>query len=168
MQSEKLTYAKQSKRALRMQALASSLTKATKHIFNKRGFENGAIIQNWRLIAGSSIADISQPERIVHQKGHSNNATLYLRIQNSALSTEIQHLQPQILDRINTYFGFKAITSLKLIHRPITIIKTKNKPYPPINKQEKKCLDSELANIKDDDLRYALEKLGEAILKRSK
>ena len=168
MRSKKETYPKQEKRALRMEALASSLTKVTKHIYNKRGFANGAIIQNWSLIAGVAIANISQPQRLVYQKNESNNATLYLRVQNSALSTEIQHLQPQILERINTYFGYKAVTDLKLIHRPISNIKLPKRDIYPITKQEKEYLSAELADIKDDDLRFSLEKLGEAILRRSK
>jgi hypothetical protein len=43
------------------------------------------------------------------------DGTLTLKVQSSQ-ATRLQHLEPQLIERINGYFGYRAIARLRLLH----------------------------------------------------
>ena len=45
--------------------------------------------------------------------------TLHVRVGSGALALELQHLEPVVIERINTYFGYRAVERLKLVHGPL-------------------------------------------------
>ena len=53
----------------RMTAINTPLSKMIRQVFEKRGFLDGKIIQNWPLIAGKMLASLSLPERISFPRG---------------------------------------------------------------------------------------------------
>jgi hypothetical protein len=129
----------------------------------KRGFVQGEVIGRWREIIGPRLADHTSPEKLTFPQGERNGATLYVRVA-SGLALEIQHDQPNILDRINAYFGYRAVAGLKIIQAPVP------RPARAASPQRRKLRDEEIAAIKkevantqDDDLRNALEKLGRSL-----
>ena len=77
---------------------------------------------------------------------------------------EMQYSAPQILDRINTYLGFKAITGLKLQQNMTAAITPSSKNMRPITAKTQEPITlkdpSLVENINDDDLKQALIDLG--------
>ena len=148
-------------------ALASSLAATTKSIFGKRGFADGAILRDWAMIAGEHLAAHSQPEKIAYSKGV-DSGSLHLRIDSGAMATEMQHLQPLLIERINGYFGFKAIDRVKIIQGPLPARDIKQALSPrALEAKEESGLAESLMDIDDDDLRKALQTLGRAVIGRS-
>ncbi len=148
-------------------ALASSLAATTKSIFGKRGFADGAILRDWAMIAGEHLAAHSQPEQITYSKGVDSGA-LHLRIDSGAMATEMQHLQPLLIERINGYFGFKAVDRVKIIQGPLP--ERDDKPaWSPrtLETGEESGLAESLIDVDDDDLRKALQTLGRAVIGRT-
>ena len=148
-------------------ALAASLASATSDIFRKRGFADGAILKDWPTIAGEHLARHTQPEKITHPKAQGSGGTLYLTIENGSVALELQHLEPLLIERINGFFGFKAVEKLKITQGPLP----KSKERPPWRPRElapgeETGLAESLINVDDDDLRLALEKLGRAVMAR--
>jgi hypothetical protein len=155
------------KRNQKMRAISSTLKNITNKAYEKRGFSNASIINDWKIIVGQELSRVSQPERITYSGMGSINGTLHLRVGNSAFATEIQHLQPLIIERVNTFFGYAAITNLRLIHAPLpTTQKTNGTSDHSLSKTQQKMLTANLSNISDPELRDALKRLGEAVMKR--
>jgi len=95
-------------------ALAETVAGLTRPMLGKRGFASGAIISGWKAIVGERLAAHVVPERITYPRGRHDGGTLQLRLATGALATELQHLEPRIIERINTAFGFAAVARLKL------------------------------------------------------
>ena len=155
------------KRNQKMRAISSVLNKITGKAFEKRGFSNASIINNWKIIVGHELSRVSQPERITYSGMSSTNGNLHLRISNSAFATEVQHLQPLIIERINTFFGYAAITNLRLIHAPLPATsEIKRISNQSLSKTQQKTLADDLSNISDPELYAAFKRLGEAVMKK--
>jgi hypothetical protein len=148
-------------------ALSSSLKSNTKFIFGKRGLADGTILKDWNIIAGEHLAAHSQPEKISYSKGR-NCGSLHLRIDSGSIATEMQHLQPLLIERINGYFGFKAIDRVNVTQGPLPA-KNKKQPWSPrsLDTEEESRLTESLMDIKDDDLRKVLKTLGRAVIGRN-
>ena len=158
---------KRRKRGGGPRALATSLSAVTKAAFGKRGFADGTILKDWAVIAGEHLAGHSQPEKITYPVGAGDDGTLHLRIDNGSMATELQHLEPLLVERINGYFGFKAIGRLKITQGPLP--KTSEKPAwtpRPLNPGEETDLAESLIEGDDADLQRALNALGRAVIGR--
>ena len=145
--------------------LAQHVGKITKPIFGGRGFSDAAIVNDWAIIAGEHLANHSMPERITYSEGRKNNGTLHLRIDNGGLAMELQHLEPALIEKINTYFGFSAVERIRITQGPLPERPTKGlPPIKPLSETQKKGLSNSLSDIGDEDIHQALEGLGRAIL----
>jgi len=155
------------KRRKGMQALGGPITKLTRQTFGERGLADGAIVNNWATIAGDMLASASLPEKIAYVAGQKGRGTLHLRVANSGLATEIQHLEPLLLERVNSYFGYQAVARLKLIHGPLPPpAKGKAFELQPLSDEQTRALAGDLVNVDDPDLKAALEKLGQSVIGR--
>jgi hypothetical protein len=142
-------------------------------VFEAHGFPSASILSDWPEIIGADFAAITAPERLMWPRGgnHSHideenqhgmpshrrsGATLFLRV-DGPRSLEIQHIAPQLLERINIYFGYRAVAELRIIQGPVT----RDIPQaPPVREVKTVPLEKE---IEDEKLRAALEKLGGSI-----
>ena len=148
-------------------ALASSLSAVTKAIFGKRGFADGAIVKDWATIAGEHLARHSMPEKISTPRDKAAGGVLYLTIDSGGMATELQHLEPLLIERINGYFGFKAVDRLKITQGPLP--KEGKKPAPrvrPLQEAEESELAESLMEVDDPELKQALSALGRAVIGR--
>lgn len=70
---------------------------------------------------------------------------------------------------INRYYGYYLVSAVKIslnIFQPIA--KTNLKTIAPLNAEKAQLLESLVADVQDDALKLALEKLGKAILSTQK
>ncbi len=140
----------------------------TKKIFSKRGLNNAAIITDWQKIIGTDLARHSQPDRLIFPKGERNGAILHIKVE-GALATQMQHMEVMVIDRVNSYFGYKAVAEIRLSQTSLPREKVKiKKILPPITKDDANSLDKKLDNIEDPAMKEILKKLGTAILRRQK
>ena len=146
--------------------LARFLPRLTKPAFKARGFFTGAVLTRWPDIVGAELSRMSAPERLHFPAGAAANATLTLRVA-PGYAPDIQHLEPLIIERINTYYGFRAVARLKLMHGPLP-----PRPEPPVPSD--RPLDSEAqarlqaltAGIADQALREQMCRLGRSLSRR--
>ncbi|HEY6702040.1 MAG TPA: DciA family protein [Pseudolabrys sp.] len=132
--------------------------------FKAQGFASTEIISRWPDIVGAEIAEHTEPLKISWPRHVGEEpaepATLVLRVE-GPVALEIQHLSAVILERVNRFFGWQAIGRIALRQAPL---RHREKPTPH-------ALDSSMAarvaetlpDIKDEDLRQALGRLGAAI-----
>ena len=84
-----------------------------KPALDKRGFVQAQMILDWEKIVGTQIAQYSIPERITYYKSAWKKGTLVLAV-TPGWAPIITHGLQQIIDRINSYFGYEAISRLQI------------------------------------------------------
>ncbi len=139
-------------------------------IFKKRGFGQNHILAHWPAIIGEALAEFSSPEKLAFPRmpnegrGPQEGATLTIRV-DGPVALEIRHLEPQIIERINRYYGYSAVARLKLVQGPLPPRpKSRRKKFRPLTQSERDTLIHSLAPISEPDVRSALERLGQRIL----
>ncbi|MCK4939869.1 MAG: DUF721 domain-containing protein [Rhodospirillaceae bacterium] len=147
--------------------LSRMVERMVKPVFGKRGFSNGAIINNWPDIVGPELAKLSLPEKLTFSRDGVSGGILYLKTVTGGLATEIQHLEPIIIERINRHFGYKAVVGLRLSQGPIPEIEGPPPAQRELTKDEESRLAESLSTIEDEEIRLTLENIGRSIAKRS-
>src|SRR5690606_19447798 len=95
------------------QFIAKLLPRLVKSAFQQKGFVQAAIILEWSQIIGPEMSQKCIPERLVFPQGKKTEGTLYLNVK-IASGLLIEYGAPLIIDKINSYFGYQAVTRLKL------------------------------------------------------
>lgn len=150
-------------------ALAASIGALSKRVLGKRGFAEAELVTDWASVVGPELAAGCQPERLSFPAGKRDGGTLRILV-TGGFATELQHMEPMVLDRINGYFGYRAVARLTLVHAapPRTRRTPRNQSLesagtgPDAGAIEK--MEADVARVDDPELRSALVRLGQAIL----
>ena len=156
------------KRARKVQLLSRMVESIIKPVFGKRGFSNAAIINNWAEIVGPELAKFTAPEKLTFSKDGTSGGVLYLKTITGGMATEIQHLEPIIIERINRYFGYKAIIGLRLSQGPIPQDGQTITSEIKLSPEQENRLNESLSSIEDEEIRLTLSRLGRSIVGRHK
>jgi hypothetical protein len=147
-----------------IRAVGTSVERLMKPIFGARGFGAASVVTQWEQIVGPALARSTTPERIAYPQGERSQGTLHLRVSSASLALELQHLEPQMIERINSHFGYRAVARLRIVQGPVKRTETpKPKPRPALAPEKRVALDRTTDRIDDPALRAALRGLGEAI-----
>ena len=144
--------------------LSAFAGKMLNDVFAKQGFASTELVARWPDIVGLEISAHSEPEKIKWPRRDDLNpepATLVLRVEGPA-ALEIQHLTGVILERVNRFFGWKAIGRVSLRQAPLTGQRRRIAPPPP-DPETVAALAARLPDITDEALRGALARLGASI-----
>lgn len=156
-----------SKRKGGTRALGQSLGRLTSSAFGRRGFAQGDVVRHWPAIVGELLARHTRPDRIMFPRGQRTGGLLHLQVGSSAVATEVQHLEPLIVEKVNTYFGYGAVRGIHIFQRPLPPPEDAGPKEPrALAPAERTALEDELAVVTDPDLHRALEALGSAIMRR--
>ena len=151
-------------------AIGSYVARALDPAARARGFATTALLSDWPAIVGRELARFTMPDRVIWPRrredeaeaparGHkAEGATLVLRIEGPR-AIEVQHRQGQILERVNGYFGYRAVTEMRFLQAPIARARRApqaKRPALPAYSLPK------TAAIEDDNLAQALARLGAA------
>jgi len=145
-------------------ALAALLPKAAEPAARRRGFSAVEIVTRWTEIVGPALAAESMPEQLSFPRGARAGGTLGI-VASGSVSLEIQHLEPVILERINTYFGYAAVARIALIQGQVRSPRRRpaaRAPAPPDASRQRE-IESSTEAIERDELRAALRRLGRAV-----
>ena len=152
-----------------MRPIAASLPRLTKVITGKRGFAEAGLIEDWEVILGKELASQCLPIKLRYpSQGVRNDGTLLIKV-DPAFALAIQQQAPQIIERINSHFVYRAISRLSLQQGPLYRAETKNLPaLPKLTKSEYLSIEEEFANVENDSLRTALERLARTLKAKGK
>ena len=165
------------KRNYKPTKLADSLEDLNKIFINKFGKVRFIIFSKWPEIVGSFFVKHSQPGKITTIPNFSNNQNEYqekiLHVNvTPAAAIEFQHFQNKILEKINSFLGYKAIHRIiihqKFISNPSytnekNIIKSDKK----LDKKKTQINDT-TQKINDKELKQSLLNLGLSIEENEK
>ena len=95
-----------------LRPFGNTLPRGLKGILKKNGYNYSEIISKWNILVGKDISDCAYPKSIKMKKGDSNG-TLVLAIKRGD-EINIEYSKREIIDKINSYFGYKLINEIKL------------------------------------------------------
>ena len=167
----------ESKRTFVPKKIGETLAQLNKNYSSKFGKIEFLILSKWTQIVGSFFADHSEPDKISRITEDFNEFDepiyknfLHVRV-SPAAAVEFQHYKDTIIEKINSFFGYKAITDLRLQQNFIPEKKTKrsiNIFDQDISEEEKTSIISEIDNIQDKELEKSIVKLGASIKREDK
>ena len=136
-----------------------------------QGFATSDIIMAWSEIVGERLAAFTQPLKIEWKRKppHADPetrpepATLVVRVE-SAFALELQHMAPTVIDRVNTYYGWRCIGKIVLKQGPVRRVEKKKPPVPTLSQADRAKVDSAIGAIEEEGLKAALDRLGQAIV----
>lgn len=154
-------------------SVGTFVPKLTRTAFEKFGFSTAALLTDWAQIVGPQLAQTTTPDRIRWPKsveqdmaggrtGQRSGATLHLSV-DPARALDIQYKTGLIIDRINSYFGYRAVADLRIVQARVEMT-------PPPAARPRAVVattaDPVLKSIADDGLRAALERMEQGLLAR--
>ena len=139
-----------------LRPFSRSIPKDLKKLLKKGSYNFSNIIDNWTKMIGKDISNICFPSTIRMGK-EMNNGILILNVVHGNELT-IEYSKQEIIDKINSFFGFKCIKEVKL--KAVTERK-KEKRNTQLN-ENKKNYNNKLENINNERLKKSLNKLMEA------
>ena len=96
-----------------LRPLQSLLPENAKKILKKDGFVYFEIIKNWKNIVGEKMFKCVAPFKI---RKINNENILSINV-NKNVMIEIEYSRDQIIEKINSYLGFKAIHKIQIISK---------------------------------------------------
>ena len=145
--------------------LGQLVSKTIADALARQGFASTGVVTHWAEIVGPEIADHAEPMRMVWpRRVHEDDpepATLVLRVE-GPVALEIQHLSGMIIERVNRFFGFRAVGRIQIRQAPLRRQAKKAAPPAP-DPAEVARLAADMRDIGDEGLRDALARLGASV-----
>lgn len=147
-----------------LRAISTALPALKHHLLGGRSVELGGLMADWSAIVGAETAARSLPRKIYFPRtGCRLDATLLVRVE-PGWALEMQHKEPLLIERINGYFGYRAITRLRLQQGPVSRRGAAIGPAArALSREEKRQVRRQVSRVRDEALRAALEGLGRAL-----
>lgn len=155
----------------RPRPLADLLDACLAPALRAQGFASADVISSWPEIVGERLSAFSQPVKLEWKRREAGfdpgrrpePATLVVRVE-SAFALEMQHLAPQVAERVNAHYGWRCVGRIVLKQGPVR--RSTARPEPPVRVGEegRRVVAASVAGIEEDGLRSALDRLGLAVL----
>jgi hypothetical protein len=131
--------------------------------FRRFGFVQSSVVTRWPEIVGEHHAQVCSPESIRFPPGEKSEGILQLVVL-PAHAPLIQHVIPEIIERVNRFFGYKAVSRVKLRQGEVKPPHDETSPKaPPSLKPIPMELGESLRDIGDPELRTVLESLARSL-----
>ena len=132
--------------------------------FRRFGFVQSSVVSRWDEIVGARYAAVSAPEAIRFPFGKKSDGTLELTVE-GAHATMMQHVIPEIIERVNRFFGYSAVARIKVRQGVVAKPAVRQAAAPPSLKPIPMELGDSLREIGDPELFAVLESLAKSLAK---
>tara|TARA_Y100000590_G_C15582914_1_gene963046 strand:- start:792 stop:1268 length:477 start_codon:yes stop_codon:yes gene_type:complete len=95
-----------------LRPFGNTLPRGVRGILKKNGYNYSEIISKWSMLVGKEISSNTYPKSIKMKQGNANG-TLILAVKRGS-EIEIEYSKQNIINKINSYFGYKLIGEIKL------------------------------------------------------
>jgi|TARA_B100001750_G_C15022061_1_gene357490 hypothetical protein len=137
-----------------LRPFGNTLPRSVKGILKKNGYNYSEIISKWNLLVGKDISSCCYPKSIKMTRGD-KSGTLILSVERGN-EINIEYSKKEIIDKINSYFGYKLINEIRL--KAFNSADKKVKEKNTFNKLSKKFKEK-INKIKNKDIRDSLSQL---------
>jgi len=137
-----------------LRPFSSSLPHGLKKILKKGGYNFSSIVDNWTKMVGKDISNYCYPNTIKTTRDMNNGILILNVIHGNEL--DVEYKKQEIIDKINSFFGFKCIKEIKLkiIQKKQILQKTKGTSHKISSQYIEK-----LNSVKNQELKKSLNKL---------
>ena len=139
-----------------LRPFSRTIPNGLKKLLKKGSYNYSNIIDNWTKMIGKDVSNICYPSTIKMGK-EMNNGTLVLNVIHGNELT-VEYGKQEIIDKINSFFGFKCIKVVKL-----KVVQERKKPKQKLSMNKlKKNYNNNLNSVNNENLKNSLNKLIEA------
>ena len=138
-------------------------------LLGPRGFTHMELLSSWDVIVGKDLAQYSLPQKLVFPQNERADGCLTIMVPAGAYAMEIKQNEAQIMAKINSFFGYPAVSKIKILQNgtPENFL-IKKKPIDKLKKtvvsaNEESYITELVKDIERDDLREAIERLAHAV-----
>ena len=137
-----------------LRPFGNTLPRGLRGILKKSGYNYSEIISKWNMLVGKNISSCSYPKSIKMTKGE-KNGLLMLAVKRGNEIT-VEYSKKEIINKINSYFGYQLINEIRLktINAETKKIKNKN-----TLKKLSKNFEKKINEIKSKNIRNSLSQL---------
>lgn len=148
-------------RQRRARAIGEMLPEIGRASFRRFGFVQSSIVSRWPEIVGERYAQVSTPEDLRFPHGKRSNGVLRLTV-SGAHATMMQHIEPEIIERVNRFFGYPAVARIAIRQGQVSP-RPETRPVALALKPVPQSLGDSLREIDDPELRACLEGLAASV-----
>ena len=143
-----------------LRSFGNTLPRGIKQILKKNGYNYSEIISKWNLLVGKDISNYCYPKSIKISR-ESKNGTLFLLVERGN-EINVEYSKKDIINKINSYFGYQLINEIRLQTFSPTNNKGKGKN---IMSNVPKKFEKKINEIKSKDIRDSLSQLLQIVKK---
>lgn len=155
--------------------LGEGMSPLIKKLLGGSGLVQVELFAEWKNIVGEETSSYSAPQKIDFKKDSRNGGILHIAVPDGAFALEISAQKNILLEKVNSYFGYQAISDIRLTINDVFFKQPEETPKDD-DKQEKMLVSLQQQNyiskltedIKNPELKATLQKLGESIAKNNK
>ena len=146
-----------------LRPFSSSIPKTLKKHLRKGGYNYSNIVDNWTNMVSKKISDACYPATVKMGK-EMRNGTLVLNVIHGK-ELEVEYEKKEIIDKINSFFGYNCIShvTLKIVQDKIIYSKKK---FPKIKNLSK--IEEKMRKVNDNSLKSSLNNFLKAFNERNK
>ena len=151
---------------LGLSPIGLELQPLVRKVLGKRGFDSVTLIQKWKDVVGDELSQGVFPEKITFPNGGRVNGTLCVKVAGGAFATLLEHKKKILLDRINTFLGYPAVSSLRISQTTAQVQISKEEPekLQSLSKKKENELLEKLKTVPDEEMKEHLYEVGKMIL----
>ena len=144
-----------------LRPFSSSIPKTLKKHLRKGGYNYSNIVDNWTKMVSKKIADACYPITVKMGK-EMREGTLVLNVIHGK-ELDVEYEKNEIMDKINSFFGYKCISNVVLKIVQNTVKPKKN--FPKIKDFSK--IEDKMSKVNDDKLKSSLNNFLKAFNERN-
>ena len=147
--------------------LTQEVKKLTQSALGKHGFIQVELLSHWRDILGEEQAYGIKPVGLTFPAKERTNGTLKVQTAGGAFALLFEHQKGQVIEKINTYFGYPAIKQIKIEQNAIKLnTPQKSDPVWPLDENEIEKLVQKVSSIEDEELRKKMLDIGIQLIQK--
>ena len=146
-----------------LRPFSNSIPKTLKKHLKKNGYNYSNIVDNWTRMVSKKISDACYPVTVKMGK-EMKDSTLILNVIHGK-ELEVEYEKNQIIDKINSFFGYKYISNVTLKTVPDKLVKNL-KSFPKLKNINK--IEEKIDKVNDNQLKGSLNSLLKAYNERNK
>ena len=146
-----------------LRPFSNSIPKTLKKHLKKNGYNYSNIVDNWTRMVSKKISDACYPVTVKMGK-EMKDSTLILNVIHGK-ELQVEYEKNQIIDKINSFFGYKYISNVTLKTVRDKVVKNR-KSFPKLKNINK--IEEKINKVNDNQLKGSLNSLLKAYNERNR
>ena len=170
---KKINLISEERRTHDLQSVAKMMMPLAKNLLGKKGFTEIDLLSNWQEIVGEDVASYTLPRQIISAKGNKDGGCLQIEVPSGAFALELQLREKIIKEKINFYFGYQAISNIRIIQNSELSLADDAQDMQGaqktlVTKEEENYIKDLSDGVENPVLRQKLVELGRSIISNNK